>query len=269
MFFFFPSRRRHTRCSRAWSSDVCSSDLGSRKVLAGVCVAGIAASLAVMALLYEPADPSRAYYGTDARAHTLLVGAVLALILTRRRPERRASVMALHTAGVAAAAACVWAWVTVRDQGSGLYHGGSFAFAIAVAFVIASAVQPTRRSVWSPLRALLSLGVLRWVGVISYGLYLWHWPATVVLTETRTGLFGAALTLLRLAATFGAATLSFYLVEQPIRRGALRGWRGRIAAPAGVATAGGGAGGGPPGAAGAPPPPGGAGGPQRDGPPHP
>src|SRR5256884_8131378 len=27
MFFFFSSRRRHTRCSRDWSSDVCSSDL--------------------------------------------------------------------------------------------------------------------------------------------------------------------------------------------------------------------------------------------------
>src|SRR4030043_447998 len=28
LFFFFSSRRRHTRCSRDWSSDVCSSDLG-------------------------------------------------------------------------------------------------------------------------------------------------------------------------------------------------------------------------------------------------
>src|SRR2546429_2694993 len=27
MYFFFSSRRRHTRCSRDWSSDVCSSDL--------------------------------------------------------------------------------------------------------------------------------------------------------------------------------------------------------------------------------------------------
>ena len=211
---------------------------GSRKVLAGVCVTGIAASVAVMAMLYEPADPSRAYYGTDARAHTLLVGAVLALVLTRRRPERRSSVIALHTAGVVAAAACVWAWVTFSDQRSELYHGGSFVFAIAIAFVIASAVQPTRRSVWSPLRAVLSLGVLRWVGLISYGLYLWHWPATVVLTETRTGLSGAALAALRLAVTVGAATLSFYLVEQPIRRGALRGWRGRVAVPTGFATAG-------------------------------
>src|SRR3989449_2334089 len=29
-FFFFSSRRRHTRCSRDWSSDVCSSDLAAR-----------------------------------------------------------------------------------------------------------------------------------------------------------------------------------------------------------------------------------------------
>src|SRR5216684_4976265 len=29
VFFFFSSRRRHTRCSRDWSSDVCSSDLGT------------------------------------------------------------------------------------------------------------------------------------------------------------------------------------------------------------------------------------------------
>src|SRR3989449_3763370 len=34
-FFFFSSRRRHTRCSRDWSSDVCSSDLGSAIVKTG------------------------------------------------------------------------------------------------------------------------------------------------------------------------------------------------------------------------------------------
>src|SRR5215813_9329146 len=32
MFFFFSSRRRHTRCGRDWSSDVCSSDLAGRIV---------------------------------------------------------------------------------------------------------------------------------------------------------------------------------------------------------------------------------------------
>src|SRR3989449_7880009 len=33
-FFFFSSRRRHTRCSRDWSSDVCSSDLAAHHVIA-------------------------------------------------------------------------------------------------------------------------------------------------------------------------------------------------------------------------------------------
>src|SRR5256884_6949145 len=32
LFFFFSSRRRHTRCSRDWSSDVCSSDLRLREL---------------------------------------------------------------------------------------------------------------------------------------------------------------------------------------------------------------------------------------------
>ena len=32
-FFFFSSRRRHTRCSRDWSSDVCSSDLGNSETV--------------------------------------------------------------------------------------------------------------------------------------------------------------------------------------------------------------------------------------------
>src|SRR6266542_4900513 len=35
MFFFFSSRRRHTRCYRDWSSDVCSSDLGSERAVLG------------------------------------------------------------------------------------------------------------------------------------------------------------------------------------------------------------------------------------------
>src|SRR3989442_612909 len=35
-FFFFSSRRRHTRCGRDWSSDVCSSDLGPMPTLLAV-----------------------------------------------------------------------------------------------------------------------------------------------------------------------------------------------------------------------------------------
>ncbi|HEU5302126.1 MAG TPA: acyltransferase, partial [Acidimicrobiia bacterium] len=70
---------------------------------------------------------------------------------------------------------------------------------------------------------------------MSYGLYLWHWPVQVALSEPRTGLSGWDLGLLRLAVTFAAATLSYYLVELPIRHGALKGRLARAATPLGFA----------------------------------
>src|SRR2546429_1543566 len=43
--FFFSSRRRHTRCSRDWSSDVCSSDLAAQEVKEGLGLPEIKAHL--------------------------------------------------------------------------------------------------------------------------------------------------------------------------------------------------------------------------------
>src|SRR2546422_979764 len=57
LFFFFSSRRRHTRCSRDWSSDVCSSDLRTR--------AGAGAG-AVRPHRHCRAPPARAARGRDA-----------------------------------------------------------------------------------------------------------------------------------------------------------------------------------------------------------
>jgi len=46
-------------------------------------VAGIAASAALMGVLYSWPDPSRAYYGTDTRIHALLMGCLVAVVLPR------------------------------------------------------------------------------------------------------------------------------------------------------------------------------------------
>ena len=58
---------------------------GRTRLLGAFCIAGAAGSIVLMASLYDPADPSRAYYGTDTRAHALLIGALLAVVLHRRR----------------------------------------------------------------------------------------------------------------------------------------------------------------------------------------
>jgi peptidoglycan/LPS O-acetylase OafA/YrhL len=187
------------------------------------------ASAALMSILYSPgSDPSRVYYGTDTRAQSMLIGAVVAILFAMRGVATdRGTSVALRIAGVLGAAYTLWAWSALDERSEWLYRGGYAVGAIAVAAVIAAMIQPRTGA----LGKGLSLRPIRWIGAISYGLYLWHWPLFLVLTESRTGLDGVALLVVRFAATFAVATASYYLVEQPIRHGALPRWRGAFAVP--------------------------------------
>jgi peptidoglycan/LPS O-acetylase OafA/YrhL len=188
---------------------------GRHRVLATVAVAGAAASIAVMAVQYRAADPSRAYFGTDARAHSLLIGALAALVLAHWAPSGRRAAAGLQVAGLAGAGAVLWSYWRVSDTGHVFYRGGSPLFDLCVAVVIAAAVQGGV----SPLRSVLSRQPLRWIGQVSYGLYLWHWPMIVWLTPQRVGVDGLGLDAVRVAATFAVTAVSYYVVERPIRFG--------------------------------------------------
>lgn len=204
----------------------------ARRVLAAVCGVGIAASVALMAMLYRDGDPSRAYFGTDTRLHVLLVGALLA-VLTWNRPApvgTRRTAMAFGGAGLVVVVGMA---ALLDDRAAWFYRGGSLLFAVAVAGVIIGTVAPGR----SPLRSGLSVRPLVALGAISYGVYLWHWPVQIWLTPDRAGVDGLALNAMIVAITLAAAGVSYALVEQPIRRGLLRGWPARVAAPLGIATA--------------------------------
>ena len=123
---------------------------GTRRGLWIGTIAGIVGSQIAMTLLYSESNPSRAYYGTEARAHTLLIGCLLALII-RARPELPARAgLALQAAGVVAIGAVVTAF-KLGNASATYYHGGSLAFAIGVALVIAAAIAPR-----GPLRMVLS-----------------------------------------------------------------------------------------------------------------
>ena len=186
-------------------------------------LAMLAASALLMALLFQPGhDPSRVYYGTDTRAQSLLVGAVLAVLLLRLGPVRGALPKAtLQVAAVACIAFLGRAWMTTSADSVLLYRGGFLLLALGVAVVIVAAVQPGG----GPVARALSLPPLRGLGLISYGVYLWHWPIYLVLTPDRTGLDGYGLFLMRIAATLAIAIASYHLVEMPVRRGALRRWK--------------------------------------------
>lgn len=219
------------------------------RLLLVVSVVGALASALTMALLYSPADQNRVYYGTDTRAQSLLVGAALSVALTllanrrsgqgdftstpsawgARTPAARRILIAVGIAGMVATAA-LWTLVNVNDAFA--FRGGFLLAALSTACVLASVVVAPG----SPVATLLALRPLRYLGRISYGMYLWHFPLFLWIDASNTGLVGAPLFILRFACTVVIATLSYYLVEQPIRqrrflRTASKAW---VAAPASI-----------------------------------
>ncbi len=195
---------------------------GSLKLLLPASALMLAGSALLMALLFQPGhDPSRVYYGTDTRAQSLLVGALLAMLLMRLGPLKgRWTRPALEVGAIGCAAGIGWTWTHATGDDTLLYRGGFLMLAMGVAVVVTAAVQPQPGVVG---RAL-ALPPLRGLGLISYGVYLWHWPIFMMLTPGRTGWNGYELFLLRVAVTLIVSIVSYNLVEMPIRRGAFRGW---------------------------------------------
>lgn len=186
---------------------------GSRVVLV-VSVLLTLLSMGAMALLFSPGATSRVYLGTDTRMGAILAGAALATLLPLGYRFSAARVRWLDALGVAAAAGLAFAWCTLPGTSYFLYHGGFWLTELGVLVLIACAVAG-RQSV---VARALSLKPLAWLGTISYGVYLWHWPVNVVLTAERTQLHPGMLQVVRLAVSFAIALASYRFVERPIRR---------------------------------------------------
>jgi peptidoglycan/LPS O-acetylase OafA/YrhL len=178
-------------------------------------VALAVASFVAMQFVYDAASTNRAYYGTDTRAVGILVGAALSAGLKLWGPTRTAAGRRwLDISAIVGVVTLAVAWTHIDGQDAALYHGGFTICALAAAAVIASVSQP--RPGW--LAAALSWRPLAALGLISYGVYLWHWPVYVALDGARTGLGGWSLLGARVAVTLAIASASYFAVELPIRQ---------------------------------------------------
>ncbi|HEV8025010.1 MAG TPA: acyltransferase, partial [Candidatus Nanopelagicales bacterium] len=172
------------------------------------------------------ADPSRAYFGTDSHSMGLLVGAALATVWRpgRLNPSLASSPRTIVTGiGIAMLAVIFGFYLFVGEFTPWLYRGGFLALAVFTAVLIAAVTHPA-----SPLGPILGVGVLRYIGRRSYGIYLWHWPVFMV---TRPGIdvpwSEPVAFVARIGITLAIAEASYRFVEMPIRRGALgRAWGG-------------------------------------------
>jgi peptidoglycan/LPS O-acetylase OafA/YrhL len=191
-----------------------------RPRLAGVTLVLALVSAVEMAVLYHPTfDPSRVYDGTDTRAFGLLFGAALAMMWPSRAltgrvtPSARAILDGLGAAGLLIIALLVW---RTNQYSAFPYRGGMVLLSVATVLVVAALTHPATR-----LGRLLGCRPLRWLGVRSYGIYLWHVPVIVLTTPILNQGVDALRVALQVAASIALAALSWRYVEEPVRHGAV------------------------------------------------
>lgn len=188
--------------------------------------AGAAVSAAAAEMLASDrfaATRDRVYFGTDTRAQALLIGAAAAALLVGDWPALTAgwSVVRTRRARWAArllplAGLAVLATAAHRATGSAAEFQGGLLTLVAVAAI--AVIAPVALHQNGLVGRALAWAPLVWLGTISYGVYLWHWPVFLVLNGERTGWSGWALFAVRCAATLLLAAVSWWAIEEPIRR---------------------------------------------------
>ncbi|MGI8755296.1 MAG: acyltransferase family protein, partial [Acidimicrobiales bacterium] len=175
----------------------------------------LATVLAVPTVLFVAAAPAiawvwgpdAAYWATPARVGEILTGAVAAAVVAEGRVPRWAARLA-PLCLVAIAAACAW----FPSERGPAYEGLLPLLSVVTALLLLGLQQR------GPLVRVLSWRPFVLVGLVSYGLYLFHWPIYALLDGARLGFGGVGLLLVRLVATALVAVVSYLVVERPVRR---------------------------------------------------
>ncbi|MBQ3300666.1 MAG: acetyltransferase, partial [Eggerthellaceae bacterium] len=185
----------------------------------------IAISALTMILLFDPAaDPSRVYYGTDTRAFSLLIGALLAFIWPYQGLDEQAADrtggserLVLNIVGIVSMIALVIMVAVTNGFAPFIYRGGLLLCSILTALAIAVMVHPS-----TILARVLAFQPLTIIGKWSYSMYLWHYP--IILLMTPNNLVGDApwwLRLIQLVVIVAVSAFSYLVIENPIRHGAI------------------------------------------------
>lgn len=199
-----------------------------RRRVVGITFGTIVVLSTALVLIQGRGDYANAVYmGTHTRIAELAVGGLLAVILAGRTAATTTTAKLVTTlGGPLALGMVIAAWATTDLQAHWLYRGGLTVHAVAVALVIAAALQPH-----SPMQRILAIKPFTELGRISYGVYLFHWPVVWWLTPARLHLGPVPSAVAQILLTFALAIASYHLLEQPIRTGRLIVDRQRIFVP--------------------------------------
>jgi peptidoglycan/LPS O-acetylase OafA/YrhL len=175
--------------------------------------------------------PSAAFYLLPCRAWELLLGGTLCLIPASFRPSQRVNLLL----GLLGIGSIVLSGCVAQNHWSRWFPPGLIPCLGAVAVIVSG------REATSPVCRLLSSRLFVSIGLISYSLYLWHWPLLSFLRHLETDLQfeagGIFPRILCLAVSAMLAAISYHFIEQPIRRRRVLSSSRQLLTATGVATA--------------------------------
>ncbi|MGY0538766.1 acyltransferase family protein [Nocardioides sp. YJ-D4] len=173
-------------------------------------ITALAALVAVVSLAWSlhatAADPTTAYFSTPARAFELAAGALLACVAGRLTRIKKPYAAALGIAGVGT---LVYATTNFSEA---THFPGWHALVPVLATVALLVAGPATPTGW-----LLSKQPFRYLGDISFSLYLWHWPILILAPEAIPG-GGVRQLLIMLALILAASAASYHWIEMPFQR---------------------------------------------------
>lgn len=174
-------------------------------------------SLITHILLFDINNINRIYFGTDTRAFSLLVGVVGALLYPIDKlsnPTNSKENLAYSVVSIISISILITIMFYTTEYNTWLYRGGFLLVAVlGLIIIISSGKQHTFIS------KALSFKPIVFIGKISYSLYLWHFPIIVLTTPvSEIGNPNLFYVTLRIILTFIVATLSYLVVETPIRK---------------------------------------------------
>lgn len=176
----------------------------------------IVASLLLHVFLYNPENVNRVYYGTDTRIFSIFFGAFTALIYPINNFGRKLTFKQnIILTGISIISICVFIYLTkiVLESDNILYRGGFFSIDILSMIIIISSCHSN-----SWIYKLLSFKPISYIGEISYGLYLWHFPVFVLTRPSSeigypNYLFYLIRIIISILLTIGSQKLYDYIVK--------------------------------------------------------
>jgi peptidoglycan/LPS O-acetylase OafA/YrhL len=168
---------------------------------------------------------TRVYYAFDTRADALFVGCLLGLLATDGHLRGRRSWATRTLAGAAAASGAFLVWILlyapVFTEALVVWWlpMSSIASAIIIAYLVVCPAGLGSR--------VMGIGILVFIGELSYTIYLVHFPVFLAITPGRDGTHWSfwPTELVRLAVVLAIASASWFAIEKPLMR-----WRHRSAA---------------------------------------